>query len=502
MALFYGEKRAMNEIASVLESQWANGMLPQIRFVPGQHGYSPDEEEWGVTTQISGNAKVRTSGITQPPNIAFALWKVFEGSRNKPELVPFLEEFYPKLKRFHAFLLNERDPKGEGLACVFHPWATGSDNTPCYDEAVKRAREALEAKGFEQRIKKRKDADYVAKGQRPKHKDYEAYGRLLGFFVAKEYGQNALFKECPFAVQDILFNCLFRESLAAMARIAEALAVHHKGSLEQGLWAKEKELNERLALKVANAIREKLFDEETGYFYSFDLKASKPVKLPTVHSFAPLLGGIASKEQAKKLMKHLFGKKEFNPGQGYMIPSVPLNETDFDPIGYARGPVWPVRNWIVARGLENYDKGAAEKLRRQTLELISQGHKDLELLAGLAASLMEFNSFNESFTVPSKRQYCHGWLWDSGFAAIGWRHVREKPDAGEWKKIEQRKKALVEEGASPREAKEAVRSEFDRPLFDEYFAPVASKEGKAGMPLGSDMMTWTAALFLDLLKQR
>ena len=37
------------------------------------------------------------------------------------------------------------------------------------------------------------------------------------------------------------------------------------------------------------------------------------------------------------------------------------------------------------------------------------------------------------------------------------------------------------------------------PLFDEYFAPVATGEGKAGMPLGADMMTWTAALFLDLL---
>jgi len=34
MPLTYGEKGAMNEIASVLESQWSNGMLPQIRFVP------------------------------------------------------------------------------------------------------------------------------------------------------------------------------------------------------------------------------------------------------------------------------------------------------------------------------------------------------------------------------------------------------------------------------------------------------------------------------------
>ncbi len=121
MLLTYGEKRAMNEIASVLESQWSNGMLPQIRFVPGQKGYSPDEEEWGVTVKISGNSKVRTSGITQPPNIAFALWKVFNSSQNKKELLPFLKDFYPKLKHYHNFLLTVRNPKKEGLASVFNP---------------------------------------------------------------------------------------------------------------------------------------------------------------------------------------------------------------------------------------------------------------------------------------------------------------------------------------------------------------------------------------------
>jgi hypothetical protein len=502
MAIFYGEKRAMNEIASVLESQWANGMLPHIRFVPGQEGYSPDAEEWGVTPEISGNARVATSGITQPPNIAFALWKVFGASQNKPGLVPFLQEFYPKLKRFHAFLLSERDPNGEGLACVFHPWATGSDNTPCYDEAVKRAREELAEKGFEQRIKKRKDAAYVAKGQRPKHKDYEAYGRLLGFFVARNYGQGALYRECPFVVQDVLFNSLFQCGLDSMARIAEALAMHFEGSGEEGFWKKEAEMNRGLALKVANAIRKKLFDEETGYFYSFDLRANELIKVPTVHSFAPMLGSIATGGQAEALMKHLFDEKEFSPKQGYMVPSVPLNENGFDPVGYARGPVWPVRNWIVARGLENYDKKAAEKLRLQTIELIAQGHKDIGMLAGLAASLMEFNSFGEAFTVPSKRQYCHGWLWDSGFAALAWRRVKEKPKTGEWEKVERMKKELVEKGAFPREAKEKARQEFEMPLFDEYYAPVVSKEVRAGMPLGSDMMTWTAALFLDLLEEK
>jgi len=489
MPLTYGEKRAMNEIASVLESQWSNGMLPQIRFVSGQTGYSPDEEEWGVTVKISGNKNVKTSGITQPPNIAFALWKVFNNSQNKKELLPFLKNFYPKLQQYHNFLLTERDPKREGLASVFHPWATGSDNTPCYDELIKKTLEELREKGFEQRIKKRKDAVYVAKGQRPKKKNYEAYGRLLGFFVAKKYNQKKLWKECPFIVQDILFNCIFKESLSSMVLIAEVL------SLE-----KEKKLNEKLALKVGNAIRNKLYDEKTGLFYSFDVKGNTLIKIATVHSLAPLFGNIASKEQAKELIKHLKNEKEFNPKNGFMVPSVPLDSEEFNPVGYARGPVWPVRNWIIARGLENYDKVFAKKVREQTIALIAQGFKGEKELESFAASLMEYNSFNESFTTPSKTQYCHGWLWDSGFAAIGWSHVKEKPDSEIWKKVDLRKKALRKEGADSAEIKKALAREFQMPLFDEYFAPIASKEGKAGMPLGSEKMTWTAALLLDLLK--
>jgi len=502
MALGYGERRALNEISSVLASQWSNGMLPQIRFVEGQTGYSPDAGEWGVGPKISGNQKVQTSGITQPPNIAWALWTVFEGNTSKTEMSRFVESFYPGLRKFHDFLLTERDPGGEGLAFVFHPWATGSDNTPCYDALIKKTRTELAGRGFEQRIKKRKDAAYVAKGQRPKGKDYEAYGRLLGFFVANEYDQGKLYKECPFVVQDVLFNAILRESISAMAKIAGELAKEYAAnSKKAGYYRQEAARNEGLAARVGNAIREKLFDEETGLFYSFDVRGNELIKVPTVHSFAPLLGGIASREQARRLIKHLCSGKEFSPENGFVVPSVPLNSEEFNPVGYARGPIWPVRNWVVVKGLENYDKALAKKVREQTIDLISQGFKGVEGLKKLAASLMEFNSFGEEFTTPSKQQYCHGWLWDSGFAAMGWRFVKDKPEAGIWKKVSQRKKSLLEEGASLDQARHALQKEFQMPLFSEYFSPISENGLKAGSPLGSDMMTWTAALFLNLVSE-
>jgi len=503
MPLFSGEKRALNEIASVLAAQWSNGMLPHIRYVPGQTGYSPDAGEWGISRKISGNQNFDTSGITQPPNIALALWQVYQNSKNRQLMIPFLEKFYPALRKFHEFLLTERDPEGEGLATVFHPWATGSDNTPCYDDSIMHAREWLIANGFEQRITKRKDAVYVAAGQRPKQKDYEAYGRLLGFFLSKEYDQKKIYTECPFLVQDVLFNAIIKESLQSMAKICEVLGSYYAGNREKAsFYSKDFVRNKMLASKVMKAIRNKLYDRGTGLFYSFDVRAGQLIKVSTVHSLVPLFGKCASEDQAKELINHIKNEDEFSPREGFMLPSVPLNSTHFDGQGYARGPIWPVRNWLVAKGLENYDKGLAKKVRNQTLELISQGHKDLEKLREMAESLMMFNSFKEEFTVPSKKQYSHGWLWDSGFAAIAWSHIGKKPSPEIWEKIDAKKKEMVQEGKCVAEAKDLIRKEFDMPLFDEYFTPVQTNGQKPGFPLGSDAMTWTAAFFLDLLNPK
>ncbi len=478
MPLTYGEQRALNEIASVLSSQWDNGLLPHIRFVEGQAGYSPDCSEWAVSKKISG--------------------------RNKQDMIPFLEKFYPKLRKCHDFLLTASDPKRLGLASVFHPWATGSDNTPSYDEIISKARSWLKRKGFEQRIKKRQDTTQVSSEQRPKKKDYEAYGRLIGFYIAKKYSQWKIYDECPFVVQDITFNTLLKESIHSMAGIAAALALHYKQANPEktAYYLREEARNKRLALKVRAAIRKRLFDDITGYFYSFDVKAGRLLDLPDVHSLLPLLGGTASKQQAGELIDHLLNRNEFNPENGLMIPSFPIKSKHFENQRYARGPIWPVRNWMVLKGLEHFDKKLSKKLKKQTISLISQGHSDLERLSGMAASVMEYNSFGEEFTTPSRAQYSHGWLWDSGFAAIGWRHVKQKPNTEIWRRVAARKEKLVASGKSLGEAKLAVKEEFDIPLFEEFYAPTNSKGVKAGDALGAEKMTWTASFFLDLVKSK
>jgi hypothetical protein len=444
-----------------------------------------------------------TSGITQPPNPALALWRLYSGSSNKRDLMPFLEKAYDGLKQYHDFLLTVRDPNREGLAAIFHPWACGIDNPDCYNGLIEATRKELAAKGYEQRIKKRKDITNVIAAHRPGERDYECYGRLIGFFVAHDFDQDAIYNKSPFVVQDVLFNSILAESISSLAEVANVLAENYKACDPEKAehYSRERAENDSLASKVREAIMGKLYDPETGMFYNFDLRGNRLLKIPTIHSISPLFGKVAEGNQADRLIEQLTNPEMFSPREGLSVPTTPVNSPTFDNVRYWRGPVWPVTNWIIANGVENYDRDLARKLREQTVGLVAEGH-DLTGLDQLAASLMEYTSFGEQFTTPSRTQYQHGWLWDSGFAAIGWRHIKEKTSPEIWEKVMSRREELLQQRVDLTAVRRKLREEFGIPLFAEYFAPTTTETDKAGSPLGSDMMTWSAALFLDLIKKK
>lgn len=490
----YGEKRAINELRSIFDSQWKNGMLPHIRFVEGEKGYSPDAKEWGVSKKITG-AKTYSSGITEPPNPGLVIWYLYRDSKNKKELIKYLEEFYEPLKRYHNFLLKERDPEKFNLAAIFHPWESGTDNSPCYDELVEETRKNLKKQGYRQAIKKRKDIDKVILEYRPSEKYYDCYGRLISFFIKQDYDTKLIFERCPFIVYDVLFNSILAESVNSLAKIAEVLS---KNNYKKKYYKNEYKKNKEQSFKVKKAINEHLYDSESGLYYNFDVRNNKLIKIKTIHCIIPLFGNIASIKQAKKLIQAIKDERLFNPHNGFGIPTTALNEKEFDNLRYWRGPVWPINNWIIIKGLEGYDRLLANKLKKQTIKLISEDY-DIKNVKRHAMQLMEYNSIGEEFTTPSKSQYSHGWLWDSGFSAIGWRHVEKKESKDIWEKVSERKKILLKQGVELKKIRKILGKEFKMPFFDEYYSPITARSHKTGEPIGAEMMTWTAALFIDLI---
>ena len=72
-----------------------------------------------------------------------------------------------KIKKFHEWLIQFRDPKKSGLVSILHPWESGYDNSPLWDEPMNKVK-------IEKNIKyKRADNKVVNPDFRPLDIDYD-----------------------------------------------------------------------------------------------------------------------------------------------------------------------------------------------------------------------------------------------------------------------------------------------------------------------------------------
>jgi glycogen debranching enzyme len=70
--------------------------------------------------------------VTKPPILAWAALKLQETSPD----VGFIREIYPALVRFNAWWLAMNDDDGDGLAQYNHPYSSGLDDSPLWDEGM------------------------------------------------------------------------------------------------------------------------------------------------------------------------------------------------------------------------------------------------------------------------------------------------------------------------------------------------------------------------------
>jgi hypothetical protein len=77
---------------------------------------------------------VPTSGITQPPVAGFAIRRLWEGARDRAAADARARALLPKVAAWHRWFFRHRDPRGEGLVAILHPWESGRDNSIDWDE--------------------------------------------------------------------------------------------------------------------------------------------------------------------------------------------------------------------------------------------------------------------------------------------------------------------------------------------------------------------------------
>ncbi|MFL6206382.1 MAG: MGH1-like glycoside hydrolase domain-containing protein [Acidimicrobiales bacterium] len=113
-----GDERAIAELHSALSVQAEDGFVPHLRYGDGP---SPHADLWG---------RSGASTITQPPMYGHAVAELV-----RLGLAPS-DEVVDRSHRGLAFLLRQRRRSPAGLVEVCHPWESGCDDSPRWDDAI------------------------------------------------------------------------------------------------------------------------------------------------------------------------------------------------------------------------------------------------------------------------------------------------------------------------------------------------------------------------------
>lgn len=120
---------------------------------------------------------------------------------------------------------------------------------------------------------------------------------------------------------------------------------------------------------IKGDINNKLWCNEDGFYYDFDIQNNCFNKVQSVSSFLPLFAGICDENQISALIEHLENPDEF--GTAFPIPSISKKDATFGTDMW-RGPVWLNYNYMIACGLAEYGyNDLAAEILNKTIETVN-----------------------------------------------------------------------------------------------------------------------------------
>ncbi len=293
------DERACSELAVALTAQTSSGFVPHMHYVrdPGFH-----QDLWGRRTG---------SSITQPPMYGHAVAELVRAG------IPVDEVLVERAVAGLWFLLNERRRDPSGLIRVCHPWETGADDSPRWDDCC--------TGGFDQqrwRTLKNRLVSTIETGP-----DGEAIA-------------NPAFEVAPASFNALVaFNARELVSVTGDAALAAASDELVGGLAEQ-------------------------WDEQLGTWVDAGTMAEGSGRVRTLDSLLPLLvEGDASR--ADRVVAQLLDLTAHGGPAG--PTGVHRAESSFDPETYWRGPVWPQLAHLMVRAVTPHSKVAADVLAMTTV---------------------------------------------------------------------------------------------------------------------------------------
>jgi glycogen debranching enzyme len=338
--------RAYRELERLVEGQWDDGMIPHIVFHAPSDTYFPGPDVWGTRHRIP------TSGITQPPVFGMALRHVHEAALaiGMDDAEVRTKTLFQAALRSHRWWLDARDPERLGLVAILHPWESGSDNSPAWDEALARVPITTTT------AIRRKDTSHVDASMRPREEDYQRFIHLVDMYRDCDWDPKRQWAKAPFKVADVQMTAILARATADLMHLAETLGTEEdRSELAQ--------MRRRLVDGLARRWRPHL-----SRFVSLDLISGADIEAATQAGFIPLVALTLDDAQRSAVTAEI---ERWLDGMVVGVPSAPAFSPAFEPKRYWRGPVWAVINWLIADGLRlNGVEDLARRIEQTTVRTI------------------------------------------------------------------------------------------------------------------------------------
>jgi hypothetical protein len=292
---------------------------------------------------ITKTFPVEGEDTTSAPFFSWTNWEIYQLSKDKK----FLEDAYKSGDSFCRFLLKYRDKDGDGLL----EWG-GHAVLECVRDS------------------------YAA--------------------IWEEMGNDPA---APKKLEALDLSCMAVMEMKSLAKMAQELDMPDQADF----WQKK-------ANYMAELINKYMWDNWDGFYYNLDRETNKftttdgiNLKRMEIIGFLPLWAGIASKKQAASLINHLTNPDKF--WRRFGVPTLAADDPYYDPFVKRccmwNGPVWLLWDYMVMRGLLNYDRVDLAK------ELVDR------VFNAVAFQLSNNHRFWESFSPDyTKLQSPKSYIWD------------------------------------------------------------------------------------------
>ncbi|MDX1665691.1 MAG: trehalase family glycosidase [Saprospiraceae bacterium] len=379
----FAPDRSAHELRELFEQQWPNGLLPLFSRL----GESPSSDP--LFLDESGTGETGTLSLVGPPLQAVAAWHHYRVSKDKSAAAELLSELYPKLVSFHRYLYSRRDPAGEYLISIFHPWESGMASSPVWREVLQLPVHSPMAT---------LSSGEIEEEAPPLH---QSYRKLASELSQMQFDEESMLAESSFLVQDPFFNAMLCWSNECLIHIGGLL----KKDLVEVLEWHENSLY---------SMNEKLWDEEQGLFSAWNMRTDEGLAAPVIGSLLPMAAEVPIQDQAEEMLNLIESVFPFEEeSDRYMLPSALVDRKEGEPMPPWDGPVWIHANYLMYIGLHRFDMfDMAERLREETLQMVEQlgffqyadprkdsprslGAGDYSVAAALVIDLLTGTSFAE-----------------------------------------------------------------------------------------------------------